>query len=438
MKRILFQTVGTGGSDNPVWEALAHTVRTRQPDVLVQICSQASRRETLPKFKEALGTSHHPQMATREFTTDDHDNVESIASECRAAIDRVRGEFPDAVIECDFTSGTKAMSAALVVAAVERGCTSLHYAVGPRDASGRATSTERVVTLKPLRSRADRELRALGGLFGLGQFAAVEQQATSLASELEPGDRLHDRAVSLAFLADAYAKWDRFDWKQARAKLREHAKDKHRVAKAGWDTDALTRQVGFLNSAEEQNEGKPPSGERLADLLANAARCTARGRYDDAVARLYRLVEYIAQARLLDRGINPGRWWTADQLAKHAPTAAAGLETQHGTKRFKIDLAKAIRVLTEIAEPIGLELHERYGDPPNGWHTELSNLLQKRNNSYLAHGTNPIEAETAHDLYQQVAAVLELHLGDADHALGAERLRELTETAVFIRCPWAS
>jgi CRISPR-associated protein, TIGR02710 family len=435
--RILLQTVGTGGPDNPVWEALAFTVRDRQPQVLVQFCSRRSRSDTLPKFDAALGTSHHPEMVVQIVDCEDHDDIEALAALCRDTIDRLREGHPDAAIECDFTSGTKAMSAALVVAAVERGCGRLHYAVGRRDASGRATTTERLVSLDPVHSRADRALTSLGDLFNHGQFTAVEAQAKALAGQLDLAAAiLHAKAVSLAFLAGAYEKWDRFDWSQARAQLRDYTKPKHRLADAGWDTDALGRQVAFLKAAAEQPQGRPPQDQRLADLLANAARCIARGRHDDAVARLYRLVEYVAQSRLLKRGIDPARRWTPDDLEPHAPNAASDLKHRVGGS-FKLGQQESIAVLVELGDPVGHDLRDRCGDPAAGAvRGPLGQLLTKRNQSLLAHGSSPIAAEHAEALYTQVAAVLEFHLGDADHPRGAARLAELNTMATFLRCPW--
>jgi len=61
----------------------------------------------------------------------------------------------------------------------------------------------------------------------------------------------------------------------------------------------LEEQLSFLRKLVEE-EGKPTEN-LLEDLLANAERRAETGRYDDALARLYRALELAAEADLYHR-----------------------------------------------------------------------------------------------------------------------------------------
>ena len=462
--KVLIQTVGTGGPNNPVWEALAFVVREKRPDVLVQLCSEKTKKETIPKFDKCLAPEFQPRD-TRPKDWNDPDDVEDLTIQYSQLIDDLRKEFSDAIIESDFTSGTKAMSAALVAASVSRRIPYLHYAVGPRDRGGRANKTERIITINSQQLVADRLLNELGRLFNLGQFVAVKEQAESLSRDLTD-ESLVARAESLAFLSHVYDEWVRFDWRSAFSELREYGKH-NCIGTAEWDTDLLRNQVAFLKKVKKQPQDKPPTPERLVDLYANAKRCIEQGRYDDAVARLYRLVEYIGQARLCKHHItktkqvevkklreiapkyvntnrkfstlalfNPVRWflWIPKYVNPNSKFSTWG---QSG--KVNLGLRDNIEILKEAKDPVGVFMAKRYGPPNSKDPTKggpLKGLLDKRNQSLLAHGKEPVQKKVAEDLAIMVASILEEHLDQVYRGEGTVKFREFKKIATFARCPW--
>ena len=434
-KRILIQTVGTGGPSNPVWEALAFAVSSRRPHLLVQWCSQLTAEQTIPAFDQALHAAHRPPDI-RRVTCDDPDDVSRLALDYLNQIDELRSEFREAQIELDFTSGTKPMSVAAVAAAVARRLPLLHYAVGPRDESGRAIRTDRLISLSTAPLVAERQLLELGVLFDAAQFTAVRRQAEALAADLLD-QRLLARARSLAMLADAYEAWDRFDWDDAFAKLREYKNIERRDAcfsTAGWDLTAIARQVVHLKHC-----AKDPAGpQRLADILANSDRCIAAGRHDDAVARLYRLTEYIAQVRFvkaagLKWSNNPTGNVPMKQIEERAPALAGELMRQrNGSERISLGLRHVISFLAEAGDSVGRTMHDRYhGGGEHRQRGPLHQQLEIRNGSLLAHGSRPVEAKAAEDLRNTVAAILEEHLQTLNLSLEA-----VLAPARFVTCPW--
>lgn len=116
---------------------------------------------------------------------------------------------------------------------------------------------------------------------------------------------------------------------------------------------------------------------RLFDLWRNAQRRAARGRYDDAVARIYRLLEWIAQWLLRSKcNID-----TADIPPEWAP---AGIE---------LTLNREGKHQAGLFAAWGLVGH-RGGGPAaefvNANYKKLLDHIKVRNQSILAHGFTPV------------------------------------------------
>lgn len=180
---------------------------------------------------------------------------------------------------------------------------------------------------------------------------------------------------------------------------------------------------------------------RVVDLLVNADRRIDQGRYDDAVARLYRLCEYVAQVRFRRRfGIpkddNPTSKVPIEALAAQAPNLARDLQSRKTLTAGRLDLGlrDAIHALAEAGDEIGRLMNERYegtgavSRTPRG---KLGEFLDRRNQSLLAHGSVPVPETTARELREEVAAILREHIR-------AEGLQweELVEGGAFLWCPW--
>lgn len=465
--RILIQTVGTGqlpdparpgDRGHPVWEALARVIRESAPDVLVQVCSVRTLRETVPRIIDALDGGDGAADVRRYVGAERADAGMSVASEvsgpaieddvnalfsaCCDIMDGLLAEFPGATIQADFTSGTKAMSAALVAAATQRGVSSLLYAVGERDRGGRVTSTTGIVKLAPGAFMLDRTALELGRLFNEGQYDAVGRQATSMRSLAPEGTTVRLRLETLRIMASFYGAWDRFEWKRAthtdlpRNRL---PKITPQLAAAGWDVERLAAQWAFANTCANE----PMSLERLADLLANSARCMDRGRYDDAVARLYRLAEYIAQVRFhpisgrdFGEGRSPTRLVPAQLVARLAPSWYAERVSRTGPPRagaFNLGMDDAFRVLAESGDPVGQAYVARCDGPKGPRTGPLGSGLNSRNESLLAHGGTPVGQAICARMWEEVRGVLEVHAGVVGSGLDS-----MYGVAAFMPAPWVA
>jgi hypothetical protein len=135
----------------------------------------------------------------------------------------------------------------------------------------------------------------------------------------------------------------------------------------------------------------------LLDLLRNAERCNARGRYDDAVARCYRLWDWTAQWLLnVDSNI------LTDSVDADAvpPEIIAGLRPRKnglyeiGSDRAwtlyrALDPGSEAAVFWSQADAAGKTHQDRYRA-----------LSQIRNASILAHGSRPVGAQDSAKILQ--------------------------------------
>jgi CRISPR-associated protein (TIGR02710 family) len=153
---------------------------------------------------------------------------------------------------------------------------------------------------------------------------------------------------------------------------------------------------------------KPECGhspDRLADLVNNAQRRLDEGRYDDALARLYRSAEMLAQWVLSrDFGIDTA----AVDLAKVPPSLRSALESARpASQNIQIGLDWDYRLLAALDHPAGHGFDQ-------GELRGLGVLLKKRNVSLLAHGLEPIAKADVEAVMAKVQRLVSLVVPDFD------------------------
>lgn len=219
-------------------------------------------------------------------------------------------------------------------------------------------------------------------------IALFDQQAFAAAAGLadqamkNAGEPSRKRELNaLRLLADAYDAWDRFDHKAAISTLQELAKYENDLRVLLGDNRAdQIRLTARLHSDYLRSlvDGGSPSLKYVVDLLANADRRKCEGRTDDAVARLYRAIESLAQVALAERHeITSTKEVPFDRIPESlreqwAPRADEG--------NVFLGLQDAFALLHEFGDELGrqfmqLQLHDRQRSP-----------LTARNQSILAHG----------------------------------------------------
>ncbi len=392
MPRGLIISLGTGpGVEN----AIAKSIRHANPTDLVFIASETSRA-TLERVSAVLGCS----LEDAQCITADENDVEECYKATLNAIRLLQKKgLPASDIALDFTSGTKAMSAGLVLAATAMEVGSVVYVYGRRGSDGRViTGTERICAFDPLAPWIDVRAKLVKEFFNLYQFHA----ALRLLEEME--EKVHDEKARGAIdaachLVRAYDAWDKFDHEHAGS----HFAQIKSLNQLQWWSIALQDNRAFLGSLlEEKKRARDTrqlrdrfSLDRIVDLLLNAERRAQEGKFDDAVARLYRFTEMLAQARLAQHNIDT----SAVDVGLVPEVFREELERARNaeTRRIEIPLAKSYALLEGLGDPLGAAFREN---------NNLKNYLKRRNSSILAHGVEPITEKDYTELRRECEGLL--------------------------------
>jgi hypothetical protein len=133
------------------------------------------------------------------------------------------------------------------------------------------------------------------------------------------------------------------------------------------------------------------------------------GALDDAVGRLYRVTELIAQAQLRAQyGLRADNLDLDDTQIPAASRERLAALADEATGRVRIGLAATYQLLAEMQDPLGQYFRE---------HPTLIVLLQVRNDSLFAHGLEPIGA----GCWPEVGPRWEAWLDGAIATLSADR-----------------
>ena len=379
---VLLCTVG--GSHQPVVTA----IRELAPARVVFLCSEpepgqtgscvqvrgkgmcikarpADEKPTLPN----IPTQCNLGADTWEIVAVPPDDLDGACLVMRGAIERARGLCPDARLIADITGGTKTMTAALMLVALDQDGVALQFVTGARADLVKVQDGTQMIA--PVNASALRLRRDMAPLLGAWQRYAYDEAAQGLARLPSPSDpALLRTLMSARHFSQALSAWDRFDHAAALLLLEPYKPLAASILQQGWpDLKMLAGGASDDPRAE---------GLRIWDLWLNAQRRAAAGRYDDAVARAYRTLEWVAQWILKSRH----GWSTADLPGDVAN--AAGISA-NGEGKYQAGLYAAWRLAAEHA-----------GEDIRGFYAEhgaaMLNHVRQRNGSILAHGFTPVSA----------------------------------------------
>jgi CRISPR-associated protein (TIGR02710 family) len=299
-------------------------------------------------------------------------------------------EWEGRPILADISGGTKTMVAGLTLALSGKGVTFSYVGGTQRNAEGRVVSgSERMRLLEdPTQRYGLREWEGFRRAWNGADFRAAQDFLSELLAR--PLTASEQRFYThLKGVAEAMLDWDLFRHKAAWQKLEVHLEPALTIAEA-WGHGAKVRVLEGLKEAKGRlrailDKENKPTFALLADLLANAERRAARGRYDDALARLYRAIEMAVEADIFEReGVLLYDEQTfAGEYEKHRPWAnryreAAGL-------REALNVAAGFDGALGRSNTLAQRLYSEYTG--NG---KLGNFVKQRNQSILAHGHQPV------------------------------------------------
>lgn len=212
----------------------------------------------------------------------------------------------------------------------------------------------------------------------MNQLKKIFENVSEFTSEK---DSILKKSNLLIKLCDAYSNWDLFNHKEA-LEILKSLPEEEKTLLAGWGVRSKVEKhkelLYKINSSQF-------SVEMALDLFKNAERRFSEGRYDDCVARLYRLLEYIIQFRMAEKDL----YVRSDNIFDTSKIDLSRIP-DHLKDRYSkpAGLEASAELLKELNDDTGIEICNS---------EELKGLLSARNSSILAHGFIPIKKETAED-----------------------------------------
>jgi CRISPR-associated protein (TIGR02710 family) len=383
MTNILICTVG--GSHQPIVTA----INELQPEQVIFICTdkdpatgqagsekQITGKGNCIKANFCDENDNLPNIPTQtKLETDQYqvflipaDDLDAIYKTCLDAIQKAYIKYPKASITADYTGGTKSMSAGLVMAAMEFPKIDLQLVLGPRRDLIKVHDGQYAALVNNQHIHYQRQIAPYQQAWE--RYAYAEAQAG--VNQIKPprSQEIIGQYIRFKDLSRAFAEWDNFNHRIAREILGIYAPNLPENFKT------------YLAISQRLNDTNPQKREaaRLWDLYLNAQRRAAQGRYDDAVARVYRLIEWAAQW-ILESQCNIK---TADVAVEQIPEGVHLSQNKKG--QWQAGLFNAWQLVSLKTQGAAAEFFKTQQD-------NLSNHLQIRNFSILAHGFEPVSAE---------------------------------------------
>ena len=389
MNEILICTVG--GSHEPIVKA----IETIKPDYVCFLCSEKDpvtgkpgsyelikgvgkiikknrddEKPTLPDIPTQTGLDK-TQYEVETIPADDLGKAFEITG---MRLQKLIGEHPAASFYADYTGGTKSMTAALVVAALDHEKIGLQVVTGPRD--DLVIVRTNLGKAAVIDAESIRIPRAVKQFTNSWQQFAYSEAFKGLAGLRIRSGPLANQVRTLEHLSKAFAAWDRFDHKTAKEIIYTY---KAMFAPAHINLLASIKDL-TMNDSERQEPA------RLLDLWFNALRRAEQKRFDDAVARIYRLVEWTAQWILKKYcGIDN----TSDIPEDKIPPEISISQSKEG--KYQAGLIQAWQLIGCLCP------ESRPGKFSKENLPTLKDKMKIRNFSILAHGYQPIDEQNWRD-----------------------------------------
>lgn len=417
--KILILTVG--GSDKPI----VYSIKTHCPDFVVFICTddegqtKGSRetvngdglvckerassccgykekedRPSIIRQTELKENAYRIEIVDADSPYDSYKKAEKI-------INKYLAERHEVI--SDYTCGTKSMSAGLVMASMEHPECKLIVVTGPRlDLVKVRDGMERVSKIPVNLVYVKRQTALYQSLLGEWNYVA----ATKVLEEVSNCGYVENevRFERMLYMSRAFAAWDKFDYSNAVPLIDLYKRDEY-IAPYNETLKKINATLDWYESWKPEEKKKPPGFMLIYDVLLNAERRAMQGKYDDAIARLYRALEMYAQFCL--RMGNPRLASDDLDISLLPENCKEYFAAKRGpNNKVQIALTDDYNLLVYLKNPVG-EVWKRRRE-------KILAVLNKRNFSFLAHGMIPLTEKD----YLDVKSVIWTFVKECDTALG--------------------
>ena len=368
-----------GGSHQPIENA----IKTLKPQHVLFVCSTDDEETatkgsyTSVKGKGLVNKSKPgekpdlPNLLTLCALSDSQYSLIEVSPDdltaCYFNIQAAIQKMDASVIIADYTGGTKTMSAALAMIAADHNL-QLNLVVGTRSDHIRVTDgSEESITPDIQQLRYQRSIKLIAQHWQNHAYHQAQVAAENIPLSIE------NRASRKLFiqLSKAFAAWDCFDHELAADLL-----ESYRAKIGRYYATHLTLVKHLVDAKSEQHNVKY-TPYLIMDVWNNAERKAAQGYYDDAIARVYRVLEWTAQWILLKQK----GWQTAALPDIEFPPEINITTNRQGQKQAGLYAAWQL-VQRHAGSDVQTFLDQQL--------ETMMNNVKIRNESILAHGFKPV------------------------------------------------
>ena len=404
--KTLFMTVGTGvnpDSDIEGYRRLAkglyNSIDKISPDYIVFFASEKSKT-TIEYLRELFEDDDDVFIEGEDYEIailEDIDDFNSCFESFEAKVWKfdILSEDRHEII-MDYTSGTKTMSSAMA-------CCGMFYSKnlittsGDREKGFVSLGTETIKYQNLYKVYDKFSLMRVRNYFNANRFYTASEILENIVDEKVHKDDLLN-------LVNAYYAWDNMDFEVAYGYLTKVNLNCLEVSEIKDDIKVNLKALGAIVKSPHENF---KNCYILASLINNSIRRADEYKYDDAIARLYRAFELIAQIRLNKYRLNSSDIDVDLLLEKNvSPEFVDSLEKTREDGKIKIGLIKDYEVLSELDDDLGKYFAEN--------RKKINNITIKRNNSILAHGLESLDKDDFdefEELVENLARKLDKDMG---------------------------
>jgi CRISPR-associated protein (TIGR02710 family) len=342
-----------------------------------------------PGLRHAEGCPDASCVQVLAVPPDDPDRVLSM---CASWLDQLARQHPGHRIVADYTGGTKSMTGGLLMAALGKAGTEVQFMAGERrDLALVESGTEAPRRMPSDYVLATREFERIEALVSQHEYASAFVLSTALKKRAETSPQFtpvfRRRVNDTTDLLSILALWDSFNHVEAFQKADRLVQQRTAAGKA-------LQGLGLHAPLKSLGEGSRdhPTWQRCADLWLNTERTAHRQKYDDAIARLYRLTEAVVQSQL----------WLAHKVPNPPPLELVPESIRGQTRPMQHRSGESTyqSVGLGFERSVELLLHFDPRDPVAGAIQSASrgnrltpDWTSMRNNSILAHGYRVLKRE---------------------------------------------
>lgn len=374
-EKILFMTVGTGFDEDgkiSLAHALTHSILENTPQKVIFFGS-AESRETVKLIKEDYYNQEDEELQENEdYEFVELENEDDFNS-CYEIMNNYISKYENYKRVLDYTSGTKTMSVTIATIGIFNKL-SLSLIKGRRGENGIViANTEEIKAVNAYQVYDKQHFQNVKKYFNYYKFQSSNDSLSAITDLLNSKEKEY-----MNQLIDLYDNWDKFNHPEFKLNTKNQLVEDLK--------EQLKKNAKALGRINSENH-KLKCYYILADLINNARRRFEEEKYDDAVARLYRCLELIAQIRLQQEYGQKTKNIDVDKLKNYKLEKNYMMELEDRANRGSIlfGVAEDYKLLNNLDDDLGRKYYQK--------EKIYQKNLKERNQSILAHGIKSTSKE---------------------------------------------